>query len=112
MAEAVPRGGALLALPLGPLLEGVAGGGRRLSLCVRLLQKALELETGNVVLSPTSIKTTLAMLFEGADGKSADEISSALRLDRLSRTKQEDKLHTFQKNLTTVSSAFILTSEF
>lgn len=35
---------------------------------------------GNVMISPASVKSTLAMILEGADGPTASEIRSALRL--------------------------------
>lgn len=36
---------------------------------------------GNVFISPASIKTTLALILEGAKGISAEEIENALRVD-------------------------------
>ncbi|HJX05317.1 MAG TPA: serpin family protein [Candidatus Nanoarchaeia archaeon] len=38
------------------------------------------LEEGNIVMSPYSIRTALGMLYEGAKGKSATELSDALKL--------------------------------
>lgn len=67
---------------------------------IELLQHTAEAEAGNVVLSPASVKTTLSMLWEGADGRTAQEIGSALRLHGRSRDKQEQQLHQYQQNLT------------
>ncbi|XP_034249134.1 serine protease inhibitor 42Dd-like [Thrips palmi] len=67
---------------------------------IELLQLTAESEAGNVVLSPASVKTTLSMLWEGAEGRTAQEIGSALRLHGRSRDKQEQQLHQYQQNLT------------
>lgn len=45
-----------------------------------LLRYAAEDRSGNVLLSPASIKSVLAMLLEGAGGETANELRSALRL--------------------------------
>lgn len=45
-----------------------------------LLRYAGEDKRGNVMISPASVKSTLAMLLEGAGGSTAMEIRSALRL--------------------------------
>lgn len=45
-----------------------------------LLRYAAEDRPGNVLLSPASIKSVLAMLLEGAGGDTAYELRSALRL--------------------------------
>lgn len=45
-----------------------------------LLRYTAEDRKGNVMVSPASIKSTLAMILEGAVGITADEIRSALRL--------------------------------
>lgn len=45
-----------------------------------LFRYSAEMQKGNMVLSPASIKSTLAMLLEGANGDTAAEIRNALRL--------------------------------
>ncbi|CAH2054613.1 unnamed protein product, partial [Iphiclides podalirius] len=45
-----------------------------------LLRYSAEERKGNVVVSPPSVKSTLAMLLEGANGATATEIRNALRL--------------------------------
>ncbi|KAH9644026.1 hypothetical protein HF086_004287 [Spodoptera exigua] len=47
---------------------------------IDLLRYVAEGKSGNVMLSPASIKSTLAMLLEGAQGATAAEIQTALRL--------------------------------
>lgn len=45
-----------------------------------LLRYFGEEKRGNVMISPASVKSTLAMILEGAGGSTATEISNALRL--------------------------------
>lgn len=45
-----------------------------------LLRYSAEDKRGNVMVSPASVKSTLAMLLEGAGGSTAMEIRTALRL--------------------------------
>lgn len=47
---------------------------------MELLRSAAEDKTGNVMVSPASIKSILAMLMEGSLGQTAIEIQKALRL--------------------------------
>ncbi|CAH1636000.1 unnamed protein product [Spodoptera littoralis] len=47
---------------------------------IDLLRYVAEGKSGNVMVSPASIKSTLAMLLEGAQGATAAEIQTALRL--------------------------------
>ncbi|CAK1545669.1 unnamed protein product [Leptosia nina] len=47
---------------------------------IDLLKYTAEDRPGNVIISPASIKSTLAMILEGAAGNTEDEIRSALRL--------------------------------
>ncbi|XP_072933677.1 uncharacterized protein [Epargyreus clarus] len=47
---------------------------------IDLLRYATEDNSGNVMISPASIKSTLAMILEGARGNTESEIRSALRL--------------------------------
>ena len=45
-----------------------------------LLRYAAEDKVGNVIVSPASIKSVLAMIVEGSNGDTEAEIKSALRL--------------------------------
>lgn len=47
---------------------------------LELLRYSAENKKGNVMISPASIKSTLAMLLEGANGQTAAEIKTALRM--------------------------------
>lgn len=49
---------------------------------LELLEEFSESES-NIFVSPASIKSTLAMIFEGARGKCAEEIGNALRIDNI-----------------------------
>lgn len=50
---------------------------------IDLLESTAEDKTGNVVISPASVKSTLAMILEGAEGDTATEIKSALRVSQV-----------------------------
>lgn len=53
-----------------------------------LLKSTVDDKDGNVMVSPLTIRNTLAMILEGAVGDTAVEISDALRL---SRVKQDHR---------------------
>nr|CAD7392015.1 unnamed protein product [Timema cristinae] len=63
-----------------------------------LLTAACGAQQGNVVLSPASIKATLAMVLEGAKGESAEQIRVALRLND-SRNNTRTHLYNYLKLL-------------
>ena len=44
------------------------------------MQSVASNEQGNILISPVSVKAALAMVLEGAGGKSAKELREALRL--------------------------------
>lgn len=46
----------------------------------------------NIFISPASLKVTLAMLHEGAGGKTAEEIRNALRLESPNFREQLQKI--------------------
>ncbi|RZC35848.1 serpin B6, partial [Asbolus verrucosus] len=48
---------------------------------------------GNIFISPASIKTTLALILEGAKGKNAEEIGNALRIDNIDQKEIREILH-------------------
>lgn len=54
-----------------------------------LLRYTAEDKRGNVMISPASIKSTLAMILEGASGSTAAEIRSALRLSPVKEEYRE-----------------------
>jgi len=57
---------------------------------------------GNLLLSPASIKFSLAMLLEGAGGNSAKEVKEALRLpddEKVVRQQFYNLLNSLQVNL-------------
>jgi serine protease inhibitor len=57
---------------------------------------------GNLLISPASVKAVLAMLLEGAGGKSASEVKEALRLpddERVVRQHFNNLLNSLQVNL-------------
>ncbi|XP_041983195.1 uncharacterized protein LOC121736174 [Aricia agestis] len=58
-----------------------------------LLRYAAEDKTGNVMLSPASIKSLLAMVLEGSGGATANEIRSALRLSPNKNDFREQLYH-------------------
>ncbi|XP_063242332.1 leukocyte elastase inhibitor-like [Bacillus rossius redtenbacheri] len=68
---------------------------------VELLREVCDAETGNVVVSPASVKAVLAMVLEGAQGDSAEQIRTALRLPA---SQQEIRSH-LQKYLASLQSA-------
>ena len=47
---------------------------------VRLLQMLHKREPGSLVVSPVSLKLVLAMVYEGADNHTAEELRNALNL--------------------------------
>ncbi|CAH0596279.1 unnamed protein product [Chrysodeixis includens] len=57
---------------------------------IDLLRYAAEDRKGNVMISPASIKSTLAMLLEGAEGTTASEIKTALRLSPVKTDFREE----------------------
>lgn len=63
-----------------------------------LLRYAAEDRPGNIMLSPASIKSVLAMILEGAGGKTEAEIRSALRLSPNKRDYRE-QLHLYLQSL-------------
>lgn len=69
----------------------------------RLCKAIHESDSGNVVISPISLKVVLAMLYEGASGKTAQEIANALNLERqeTARALSRSKFSTILKSLKT-----------
>jgi serpin B len=55
---------------------------------IDLYKKLAEKEAGNIVISPYSISTALAMTYAGARGKTADEMRKVLHF-----TLPDEKLH-------------------
>ncbi|XP_013139425.1 PREDICTED: uncharacterized protein LOC106104033 [Papilio polytes] len=72
-----------------------------------LLQFAVEDKKGNVVVSPASIKSVLAMLLEGAAGETAIEIRNALRLSS-DKDEFREQLNAYLSVLKTNDSAVTL----
>ncbi|KAL4717226.1 hypothetical protein ACJJTC_017113 [Scirpophaga incertulas] len=70
----------LLALPLGLLANYEKPMSRLNFFDIDLLRYCAEDRKGNVMVSPASIKATLAMVLEGAHGNTESEIRNALRL--------------------------------
>jgi len=59
-------------------------------------------QSGNLLLSPASVKLSLAMLMEGAGGNSAKEVKEALRLpddEKAIRQQFNNLLRSLQVNL-------------
>ncbi|XP_063832706.1 uncharacterized protein LOC135081854 [Ostrinia nubilalis] len=74
---------------------------------IDLLRYCAEERKGNVMVSPASIKSTLAMLLEGAHGTTESEIRAALRL---APNKQEyrEQLNVYLQGLKANSSGVVL----
>ncbi|XP_075984933.1 uncharacterized protein LOC142982357 [Anticarsia gemmatalis] len=70
---------------------------------IDLLKATAEDKKGNVMVSPASIKSTLAMILEGADGATAAEIKSALRVSP-AKDDFRHELNTFLRALEANSS--------
>ncbi|XP_050556304.1 leukocyte elastase inhibitor [Spodoptera frugiperda] len=71
---------------------------------IDLLRYVAEGKSGNVMVSPASIKSTLAMLMEGAQGATAREIQTALRLLPY-KTDYREQLSQFMMDLEINSSS-------
>lgn len=67
---------------------------------ITILLKLQELSeiNGNFFVSPASMKATLAMILEGANGKCAEEIRNALRL-RLDQADGQNKVRMLLNDL-------------
>ncbi|CAB3233607.1 unnamed protein product [Arctia plantaginis] len=73
---------------------------------IELLRHAAEGKKGNVMVSPASIKSTLAMILEGAKGTTAKEIKDALRVSPEKNDYREEMkvfAKVFEANNTVVS---------
>ncbi|CAB3233605.1 unnamed protein product [Arctia plantaginis] len=73
---------------------------------LELLRYSAEKKNGNVMISPASIKSTLAMLLEGANGPTAAEIKTALRVSPQNDEFREELkvfLRAFEANSPTVT---------
>uniref|UniRef100_A0A2A4K156 Serpin domain-containing protein n=1 Tax=Heliothis virescens TaxID=7102 RepID=A0A2A4K156_HELVI len=71
---------------------------------IDLLRYVVEGKSGNVMVSPASIKSTLAMLLEGARGPTASQIQTALRLSP-DKYDYREQLSGFMKDLETNTSS-------
>lgn len=71
---------------------------------IDLLRYVAEGKSGNVMVSPASIKSTLAMLLEGAQGATAAEIQTALRLIP-NKEDYREQLSDFMRDLEINSSS-------
>ncbi|KAF9813926.1 hypothetical protein SFRURICE_008081 [Spodoptera frugiperda] len=71
---------------------------------IDLLRYVAEGKSGNVMVSPASIKSTLAMLMEGAQGATAREIQTALRLEP-NKADYREQLSQFMMDLEINSSS-------
>ncbi|XP_059058744.1 uncharacterized protein LOC131852124 [Achroia grisella] len=76
---------------------------------IDLLRYSAEDRKGNVIFSPASIKSTLAMVLEGAKGATATEIRNALRLSSI-KVDFRNQLYSYLKALQSNSSDVTLTN--
>ncbi|KAJ3639326.1 hypothetical protein Zmor_002691 [Zophobas morio] len=65
---------------------------------------------GNVFISPASIKTTLALILEGAKGKSAAEIGNALRINNIDQREIREILERLLFDLSDNTTSTVLES--
>jgi serine protease inhibitor len=88
----------ILALSLQSGTNGQNAASRLNFFDIDLLRYCAEERKGNVMVSPASIKATLAMLLEGASGATEGEIRSALRLSK-ERDEFREQLNLFLEGL-------------
>ncbi|XP_068082596.1 uncharacterized protein [Anabrus simplex] len=72
---------------------------------VELLQERSRADSGNVVLSPASVKTLMAMILEGSGGQSARQLKQALRIEE-STDSHRQQIASFLRSLQVYNSGY------